>query len=65
MPGSLEITAREIEARGQAALPVRMDLLDPASIEPVAEQTAKHFGHIDVLINNAIYTGPGVMDRFP
>lgn len=64
MPGSLEITAALIEERGQRALPIRMDLLDLDSIAPVAEQTQKHFGHIDVLINNALYTGPGVMDRF-
>jgi NAD(P)-dependent dehydrogenase (short-subunit alcohol dehydrogenase family) len=64
MPGSLEITAALVEERGQRALPIRMDLLDPESIAPVAEQTQKHFGHIDVLINNALYTGPGVMDRF-
>ena len=64
MPGSLEITAALIEERGQRALPIRMDLLDLETIPPVAEQTQKHFGHIDVLINNALYTGPGVMDRF-
>lgn len=64
MPGSLEVTARLIEERGRRALPVRMDLLDLASIEPVVDQVEKHFGHIDVLINNAVYTGPGNMDRF-
>jgi NAD(P)-dependent dehydrogenase (short-subunit alcohol dehydrogenase family) len=64
MPGSLEITARLIEERGQRALPIRMDLLEPETIAPAAEQTEKHFGQIDVLINNAVYTGPGVMDRF-
>lgn len=64
MPGSLATTAKLIEERGQRALPIRMDLLDLETITPVAEQTQQHFGHIDVLINNALYTGPGVMDHF-
>lgn len=63
MPGSLAVTAREIEARGRRALPIRMDLLDLESVTPVADRVVAALGTIDVLVNNAVYTGPGNMDR--
>lgn len=62
-PGSLETTAREIEARGRRALPVRMDLLDRASIERAVATALGEWERIDVLVNNAIYQGPGMLDR--
>jgi len=64
MPGSLEITAAAIEKAGRRALPVRMDLLDPESIEAAVARAREVFGRIDVLINNAVTTGPGSLDTF-
>lgn len=64
MPGSIQITADEIRKRGRDALPIRLDLLDRASIDAAVEQTIHAWGHIDVLLNNGIYQGPGLMDRF-
>jgi NAD(P)-dependent dehydrogenase (short-subunit alcohol dehydrogenase family) len=61
--GSLETTAAEIEALGRRCLPVRMDLLDRASVEDVADEALAAWGRVDVLVNNAIYQGPGTMDR--
>ncbi len=61
MAGSLMTTAREVAALGQQALPIRLDLLDPASIEKAFEQAIAQWGHIDLLFNNGIYQGPGVM----
>jgi NAD(P)-dependent dehydrogenase (short-subunit alcohol dehydrogenase family) len=55
VPGSLEATAAEIEARGRHALPVRLDLLDRASCRAAVETALTHFGRVDVLVNNAIY----------
>ncbi len=62
-PGSLETTAREIEALGRRALVVPMDLLDRATIEHAATTVLAEWGRIDVLVNNAIYQGSGMMDR--
>jgi len=60
-PGSLRTTAAEIEALGQRALAIRLDLLDLDSIDAAIEQTYVSWGRIDVLVNNGIYQGPGIM----
>ena len=63
IPGSLETTAAEIEALGRACQLLPMDLMDRASIHQVAEDALARGGRVDVLVNNAIYQGPGTMDR--
>lgn len=62
VPGSLEATAAEVRRRGRRALPLKMDLLDDASIERAANDALAFFGGVDLLLNNAIYQGPGRMD---
>jgi NAD(P)-dependent dehydrogenase (short-subunit alcohol dehydrogenase family) len=64
LPGSLEETAAEIQKRGQRALPLRLDLLDRQSLDAALERTLSEWGRIDVLYNNGIYQGPGIMDPF-
>jgi NAD(P)-dependent dehydrogenase (short-subunit alcohol dehydrogenase family) len=61
--GSLETTAAEIEALGRTCLVVPMDLMERQSIHRVAEEVLGQWGRVDVLVNNAIYQGPGTMDR--
>ncbi len=63
IPGSLESTAAEIERLGAAAHVVPMDLMQRASVERAAAQALERAGRVDVLVNNAIYQGPGTMDR--
>jgi len=63
MPGSLEETAALVRERGREAAVVRLDLLDASSVEAAAEGALAAFGHVDLLVNNAIYQGPGLMDR--
>jgi NAD(P)-dependent dehydrogenase (short-subunit alcohol dehydrogenase family) len=41
-----------------------MDVLDRDSIDAVFDETMKKFGRIDVLVNNALYQGPGLMFPF-
>jgi NAD(P)-dependent dehydrogenase (short-subunit alcohol dehydrogenase family) len=64
LPGSVEETAALVEDRGQRALPLRLDLLDRGSLDAAVETTLSEWGQIDVLYNNGIYQGPGVMDEF-
>jgi NAD(P)-dependent dehydrogenase (short-subunit alcohol dehydrogenase family) len=61
--GSLDTTAAEVEALGRRCLPLRMDLMERASVEQTAEEALGAWGRVDVLVNNAIYQGPGTMDR--
>jgi hypothetical protein len=63
MPGSLEETAEQIRERGQQAAVVRLDLLDRSSVVQAAKEASEAFGSIDLLVNNAVYQGPGTMDR--
>ncbi len=64
LPGSLATTLRDIEACGAQALAVRMDLLEPASIDAAADAVLAKFARLDVLINNAIYQGSDLNARF-
>jgi NAD(P)-dependent dehydrogenase (short-subunit alcohol dehydrogenase family) len=61
LPGSLDETAAEIEALGVRALPVRMDLHERSSLTHGTQVVLDTWGRIDVLVNNAVDTGPGSM----
>jgi len=41
-----------------------MDVLDRSSMDKVVEQVMGSWGRIDVLVNNALYGGPGMMYPF-
>lgn len=64
VPGSLEVTAALVAEAGGRALPVRMDLLDEASLRRSVETVAAEWGRIDVLVNNAVSTADGSMSQF-
>lgn len=59
LPGSLEATAAAVERAGGEALCLRADILDEQSMVDAALQAQAHFGHIDLLFNNAVYQGEG------
>jgi len=56
--GSLDATAAAIEALGQRAFPLAVDLLDRNQVLACGPAALDALGHIDVLCNNAIYVGP-------
>jgi NAD(P)-dependent dehydrogenase (short-subunit alcohol dehydrogenase family) len=62
--GSLASTAAAIEAEGRDAHPFVLDLLDRDSLQPTAQAAIAALGHVDILINNAIYVGPAGEKRF-
>jgi NAD(P)-dependent dehydrogenase (short-subunit alcohol dehydrogenase family) len=47
----------EIEAMGRKALVARTDLLHVSQIRTMADKVHAHFGRIDILVNNADWTG--------
>jgi NAD(P)-dependent dehydrogenase (short-subunit alcohol dehydrogenase family) len=59
LPGSLASTADAIRACGVRCVPVVLDLLDSARLEPAVDEAIDGLGHLDVLVNNAIYVGGG------
>src|SRR5882757_5229477 len=48
-----DAVAREIEAAGGKALVHIGDVADAAEVQAMADTVVKHFGSIDILINNA------------
>ena len=59
----LQRVAREIEACGVRALPIRADVTDADSVQAMVEQVRAQFGRLDILVNNAgiaIHPGPVV-----
>ena len=53
LPGTIHTAASEITAAGGKALAIQCDLRDENQISAAADQAAKEFGGIDILINNA------------
>jgi NAD(P)-dependent dehydrogenase (short-subunit alcohol dehydrogenase family) len=49
----LEATSRQIQDLGRKALAVETDVTDPEACQAAVQATVEHFGHLDVLINNA------------
>ena len=64
VPGSLDTTAALVADAGHRALPVAMDLMDRESVTATADRVYDEWGRLDVLVNNAVHTGPGSMVRF-
>jgi len=56
----LEDTASQIEAEGQEALAIEMDVRDESDVEAAVDEALEEFGRIDFLANNA-----GVLSSSP
>src|ERR671913_675955 len=50
---NLEKGSAELRHAGLDPLAVQVDVRNPEQVDEMVERTLKHFGHIDVLINNA------------
>jgi NAD(P)-dependent dehydrogenase (short-subunit alcohol dehydrogenase family) len=66
LPGSLQETAAEIEALGQRALALPLDLTDRASVGAAAQRILDlpAWSDLSVIVHNGRYLGPGLMDVF-
>lgn len=64
LTGSLRATAAAIEALGRKVWLVPLDLLNEHSAMQAVEQVTRECGHIDVLVNNAIYQGSDINNAF-
>lgn len=65
LPGSLDTTRADVEALGARCVTVPMDLLDLDSLASTVDTVFDAFdGRVDVVVNNAIYSGSGNDRRF-
>ncbi|MGH3716206.1 MAG: SDR family oxidoreductase [Micromonosporaceae bacterium] len=55
---TLDKVAEEVTALGRKALAVQTDINDPEAVQRLAQQAVEHFGHVDVLVHNAIAIPP-------
>jgi len=53
LPGTIYHVAKEVQALGVQALPIKCDVRIDEDLERAVEQTIQKFGRIDILINNA------------
>src|SRR3954469_2444115 len=50
---NLEAGSAELRHAGLDPLTVQIDVRNPEQVDEMVERTVKHFGHIDILVNNA------------
>jgi NAD(P)-dependent dehydrogenase (short-subunit alcohol dehydrogenase family) len=60
LPGTIGDTVESIRSNGGEAVSIRLDLDSDESIDALIDQSLEAFGHIDVLVNNAVLVGPRV-----
>jgi citronellol/citronellal dehydrogenase len=53
LPGTIHDTAREVEALGVRALPLRVNVREEADVDRMVSSALSTFGRIDILVNNA------------
>jgi len=53
LPGTIHSAAAEIEKAGGKALPLVVDVRDEETVKKALDQTAAHFGGLDIVVNNA------------
>jgi len=53
LPGTIHSAAAAVEAAGGQALAIKCDIREEDEVRAAVEQTVKHFGGLDILVNNA------------
>ncbi len=53
LPGTIEETARQVQALGRRALAIPCDISQEEQVEAMARGTVADFGRVDILVNNA------------
>jgi len=65
LPGTIEETAREVEALGRRALAIPVDVTSEEQIGEMTQRTLKEFGRCDILVNNAAISAPAAFHETP
>jgi NAD(P)-dependent dehydrogenase (short-subunit alcohol dehydrogenase family) len=59
LPGTIEDTARRVQALGRRAPAIPLDVSKEDEVEAVARRVLAEFGRVDILVNNAAVAAPG------
>ena len=62
LPGSLRETGELVEKTGREVLLAPADLIDRASLGSAATMVLERWGHVDIVVHNGRFVGPGHMD---
>ncbi len=65
LPGTIEETARAVEAAGRRAFAVPTDVTDEAQVQAMAQRALDEFGRVDILVNNAGISFPAPFSQTP
>lgn len=65
LPGTIEATARDVEAQGRRALCLPLDVTKEDQIAEAAKRTLDEFGRCDILVNNAAISSPATFAETP
>ncbi len=65
LPGTIDETAKAVEAAGRKALPIALDVRDAEAVQSLADRVFEEFGRCDLLINNAAVAPPGLSLQEP
>jgi citronellol/citronellal dehydrogenase len=65
LPGTIEETARAVEAEGRRALAMQVDVTKEDQIAEMARHTLEEFGQCDILVNNAGISMPAPFHETP
>jgi len=58
LPGTVDETAAAVEAAGQRAMPVGLDVQDEGAVGALAERVYREWGRCDLVVNNAAIAPP-------
>jgi NAD(P)-dependent dehydrogenase (short-subunit alcohol dehydrogenase family) len=65
LPGTVAETAQHVTDNGGKGIPVVCDHGDDASVAQLFEQIMAEMGRLDVLVNNAAYMHPQLIEKLP
>jgi len=65
LPGTIEETARAVQALGRRALAVPTDVTSEEQVREMARRTLQEFGRCDILVNNAGISSPAPFHETP
>jgi len=63
LPGTIHTVAKEIEAAGGKAIPMRVDVRDLDSAQACIDETVRQCGRLDIVVNNAAVRTPGSIEE--